>query len=482
MRERLLISLLFAALFGVRLIVSFSSPEFSPDAYFHIRMIEYIADHGVPMTYDSLSYGGRALQFSPLFHYVLAIFSWFLPLDVVLRFFPQLFISSLTLIVFIITHKLTQNGSASLFSASLAAVVPVFFRDFYSLSPLSLTLPLIFLSLYVFLHIEKKLYDLHFILLVAAASLTHPLSIVLVIALLGYLLICTLEKMELARSEIELLLFSTFLFIWIQFLLYKKPLLLVGIGGLIATYSTLPVPDIFLSLGIIPMIGGILCMYKYLFRSKIKELTMYIALSIGVALLLAVRLLPAEPGFMFLGISLSILTGQSFVFVQRYIHKTRLAHYSSISVALLFLLLIPLMVLPAITYMRDAPLLDENVALALEWIHQNTPAESTVLAPIEFGHAITSIAQRSNVADTNLLLAPSRSGDVQRLYGTPLPTEAVKLFTTLSIDYIVVSGEYELATSLECLRLVFPFDVRVSTLLLPDDVRIYHSLCKLEVI
>lgn len=469
-RESILISLLFAALLAVRLYLSFSSAQFSPDAYFHIRMIEYIAEKGVPMTYDALSYGGRALQFSPLFHYLLALLSWVLPPDIVLHFFPQIFISSLTLIVFIIVHKLTDNFKASFFSAALTTVLPVFFRDFYSLSPLTLLFPLIFLTLYVFLHIEKKLYDLHFIIVVTAASLTHPLSFVLVIAMLGYLLICKLEKIELAKSELELLLFSTFLFIWIQFLLYKKSLLLVGLDGLISTYSLLNFSDIFLSIGIIPLVGGVLCVYKYLFRAKIKELYMYIALSICVALALVSHIIPTVPGFMLLGISFSILSGPSYIFVQRYINKTRIGNYSSLLYPLLFIILIPLMVVPSISYVREAPILDSDVAAALQWVKENTPADSTVLGPLEFGHAITSIAQRKNVADTNWLLAPEQSEVIAHMYTTPFPTESVQLFTTFSVDYVLVLPNFELASQPDCLRNVYT-----------SKVRVYHSLCKIEV-
>src|SRR3989344_5663642 len=140
-REWLVIGGLFVVLFAVRLFLS--AGEFTPDAYFHIRMVEHIAQTGVPMTYDPLSYGGRALQFSPLFHYLLAVFSWVIPLDIVVHVLPQLFVSLLSLLIYIIVKKITENTSASSFSAVLAAVIPAFFAEtLFSVSPLTLALPL----------------------------------------------------------------------------------------------------------------------------------------------------------------------------------------------------------------------------------------------------------------------------------------------------------------------------------------------------
>jgi len=481
-REWLVMGGLFVVLFAVRLFLS--AGEFTPDAYFHIRMVEHIAQTGVPMTYDPLSYGGRVLQFSPLFHYLLAVFSWVIPLDIVVHVLPQLFVSLLSLLIYIIVKKITENTSASSFSAVLAAVIPAFFAEtLFSVSPLTLALPLVFLTLYFFLYIEKNLYDLHFILVIIALSLVHPSSIVLVIALIGYLLITKLEKLELEKSELELILFSTFLFLWIQFIIYKKSFLTMGFARLVQ--QNIPAAlaaevfslssGAFLQIGILPLIGGILCMYKYLLRMKNKALYMYIALSIGVALLVFFKLLPPAHGFMYLGISLSILSGPAYVFIIRYLNKTRVSRYTNLFVTFLFILVIPMMILPSIMLVRSTPVLSQDMDDALRWIAVHTSDDSVVLAPIELGYAVEALAQRRTVADTNFLLIENADvvlADITRIYKTPLPTEAVKLFTTYAVDYIVIiPGNEPSYLNEPCLREVYK----------NNAARIYHSACRLSV-
>jgi hypothetical protein len=147
---------IFLVTLTVRLFLAFSIPNFTYDSYFHIRHVEHVTEHGLPLYEDPLSYGGRELVFLPFFHYFAAFFDLFLPIELVAKILPNLLFASLTIIVYLISrHKLTNSGP--LFSAFIAGSLPILYST-NRFSPESLFLPLIFLSIYAFMNIEKKNY------------------------------------------------------------------------------------------------------------------------------------------------------------------------------------------------------------------------------------------------------------------------------------------------------------------------------------
>ena len=72
---------------------------------------------------DSLSYGGRTFLFIPVFHYILAIFSSTLTVGIALKLIPNLFASSIVLIVYLITKKITKNDQISLITSFVSAFI-----------------------------------------------------------------------------------------------------------------------------------------------------------------------------------------------------------------------------------------------------------------------------------------------------------------------------------------------------------------------
>jgi len=492
-RSRNILIALFAVVASLRIFLSFSVPHFSPDAYFHIRMIEHIAAHGTPLILDSFIHGGRVLLFSPLYHYLMAGLSYLLPLNFVLKVVPQLFMSTLPVLVYFIVHHVTKRSDASFFSAFVAAFVPVLFTEtLYTVSPLTLTLPLLLVTLYLFLHIEKKLYDLHFILIVLALSLLHPSSIFLVGGLLGFLIIGRLEGITLEKREFELISFSVFLFLWVQFLLYKQGFLVHGFTGLLrqnipdnlvtAAYSSLSFSGALVQIGVLPLIGGVYCMYKYLFKVKNKYIYMYISLAVTIALLTWLRLVNPLVGFAYLGMSLSILSGPAYVLFYRYIKKMRIARYSTAVNVSLFLLIIPLMVIPSVYFAsaeRGDTVTDEMMD-ALMWLRDKTADDSVVVGLAEEGHVITAVAQRQVVLDNYFLLvndAAQRLTHIERIMESGFPIEVTKLLTLYDVGYVVLSPDAQLRYGVSnvfettpCLRLVYD-----------TNVLIYESSCTLRV-
>ena len=155
-KERWLLFLIFMIVLGSRLYFVLQTPYFNDDGYLNYRLVEHISQTGKPLIYDPLSYNGRDLVYSPVFHYILAIFNLFLPLDIVFKIIPSIFISLLVFVVYRLAYLLVEDRNLSIFASLLSGFVPiVFVGTLNKISVYTLVLPLVFYLLYRFL--RKKL-------------------------------------------------------------------------------------------------------------------------------------------------------------------------------------------------------------------------------------------------------------------------------------------------------------------------------------
>lgn len=492
-KEVVFVIMLFLAVLGLRLYFAFQSPHFSYDSYFHLRIIEQIAENGHLLTSDSLSYGGRTIIVLPLFYYILGLLGWVFPLPLVTKVVPHVFLSLLPVIIFFIVRKITTQIGAAFFSAVISAFVPVLFADtLYSLSPTMLVLPFVFLTLFLFLHIDEKSSVVFFVILVTALSLLHPSSALLITGLIGYLVVSRLEKFRLEKTELELIFFTTFVFLWLLFIFYKRAFLFHGLTliqqnipiEIVSRYFThISFTSALVQIGIIPLVGGIFTIYKYLFNMKNKPLYMYISLGISVTILLWFRLLQPTLGFVYLSVCLCILSGPAYVSVVRYFRKTRISSLSPFFIGIIWLLIVPIMMVPTIYLSEQKEGISAPVFDALLWLRENTSADSVVLGAPHEGHAIAAIAGRKNVMDDYFLLigdADERLVDVKRAFITPFATEAAKIFEKYDVDYVLVSRDTRAVYSIsslaykdeECIREVYN----------KDGTTIFHTRCRITVV
>lgn len=492
--EVVLLVLLFVIPLAARLYFVSSTEYFSPDAYFPIRLTEHIAEHGIPLHDDALSYGGRTLLVPPLFPYLLAFFSFIFPASFVFKVVPQLFISLLPIVIFFIVQRVTARSDAAFFSAVLSAFIPIIFsKTLFSVTPLALALPLTFFALLLFISPPRKTTLVLFIISVVALSLLHPSSIFLVTGLLGYLILSRIESIHLEKSELELIFFSTFISLWIQFLLYEKAFLMHGFAlvrqnippAILSTYFTdVSLFSALIQIGVIPLVGGILCVYKYILKIKNKYIYMYIAQAISLIIFIWLRFIPPPLGFMYLGVCLCILSGPSYISFVSYVKKTRFLHASSLALCGIILLIVLSLVVPSMYFARterDATV-SPSLYMAMLWLNNRTQSGSTILAAAPEGHLIAAVAERKNVLDDYFILAPhsdERLVDVGRMFTSLFPTEAVALFEKYSVDYILITnttmtlyGVRDLPyRDASCLSRVYD----------RGDVRIYRSRCDIEV-
>jgi len=490
---RLILISIFLVTLIMRLYFSFQTTYFSEDqSYFLIRQAEYITENSVPMFYDSLSYGGRLTISTPLYYYVLAFFNLFLPITLVGKLIPNIFAASLVFIVYLLSKQISKNEEAALFTAFISGFIPIFLKiTINNISLFSLVIPLTFLTLYFFIKSrENKNYIVFYLLSFLALCLTHSSTFLFIVALMLYLFLSWLEKQKITKAEVEITIFSLFFLLWSQFLIYKNAFLEEGPGII---WQNIPSPILsqyfakfnllsaIVSIGLIPFLFGIYIIYRYLFKTKNKEVLLFASFALSVFLLLWLRLIEINIGLAFLGIVLVILFSYSYKLLFLYTEKTRFSK-KLVFFVLVFIFIIA-SIIPSFEVSRKTiseAYTDDEIS-AFEWLRNNTPVDSTVVATVREGGLINYVAERRNVIDSNFLFAKNaerRLEDVKLIYTTFLETDAITHLNKYNISYIVLSDR---ARELYDIRaLSYTSDTNCFELVYNKRTRIYKSICKKE--
>jgi hypothetical protein len=182
-------------------------------------------------------------------------------------------------------------------------------------------------------------------------------------------------------------------------------------------------------------------------------------------ILLWLNLVEFYLGLMILGVLLVILLADGFSEFQTFFAKTKFAHLQKILTPLFVMIIIASLVVPSIFAMRQevSSTITYDDVSAFIWLRDNADSADVVLAPVEMGHYITSIAGTKNVIDTYFVLhedAEERYTDVERAYQSVLETEIVGIFDKYSASFVLVPMGTHFARS-ECFIEVFDSTIRV---------------------
>ena len=446
------------------------------DAYFHIRQIEQIENGN--FFQDDLSYGGRNIVYLPLFHIIIASLSNIIPLNVLIAIIPNLFASLIVFVIYFLAKDLTQDENASLFSAFIAGFVPIFFYDtLTSVSPLSLFVPLLFLQIYFFLNLSKVnivLFGINSFIL----SLIHPGALVLVFAFFIYLVLCRIEGFQFDKKRTELGLFYTLVTISILSVFFKDAFKEHGFNVI---YQNLPfelvsnffqnigVGDAIAGMGIVSLLIGIFICYWSVFKDTKQNYYFLLSLALATGFLLWFKLMPLNLGLSIMGILFVVYFAIFYKLFFDFISQTKLAHYKIMVFFILLFFFVLSSLIPAFAFNQTRA--SEAEVGVMNWISYNTLNNSTVLAPLKYGHMISSQAKRKNVLDSNFVLASSteeRFKDVNDFYSTSSSVDAVKVLNKYGVDFIFAEDNLKFEL-LSCFKLVYD-----------RNIQIYESNCFIE--
>jgi hypothetical protein len=383
-----------------------------------LRQVEHYRDSGRFLTYDPLSFAGSQKVISPAYYVLLGWLSRFLGEEWLLKVLPNLLAVSLIPLIFLIAMRITKIRTAALTASFVAAFVPVLFeKTFNSLTTLALALPLLFAALYIFLNIRKRNMIYYYIIVLVILCLTSPLVFFLIFAYLLYFLMIKVENIQAIKQEKEVFIFTFFLTLWTQFIIYKKAFITLGPmivwqnipwSILNQYFQRVSIIDMMYQVGPVPLLFGFYIIYRFAFREKDRGVYLFISFAFLSILLLTLRLLSPPVGLMILGLVMAILLGKYIEILLRYMEYTKFARWKRAILLVVLVLIILTSVIPSVSYalFLSKTKIQPYESDALKFIRENTPQDAVILASPEEGPLITYFANRSNVVDLDFLLVP----------------------------------------------------------------------------
>ncbi|MEK6907057.1 MAG: hypothetical protein AABW45_00875 [Nanoarchaeota archaeon] len=433
-----------------RLYFTFSTQSFSSDeSYYHSRLINHIIENKLPMFYDKLSYGGHEIfYFYPqLFHVLLALFS-FIPLY--LKIIPALMASSIVVIIYLIAKKITNDNTSSLLTAFLAAFIPIEIRDSVNqISIYSFVIPIILILYLCLMNLENKKYFNLFLILSFLLPFIHASSFLFIFSLIFYLILSNTESLFISKYKKETIIFSFFLILLINFLLYRNLFLQYGFNiiwqnipdSLFNVYfKNLNILEGIYLISALPIILGSLGIFFGLFREKNDSIILLTAAILATSLLLSLRILNIQTGVLFLGIFLILISSLTISKIYAYLSLTKFSYLKKYVTLFIVLLIIILSVIPSYLEASSLKNYDSQIK-SFQWIKDNIEEDATILVPLELGNTLTAIAERKNIIDSNFLLsrnAEERFEDVNVVYSGISKIKALEALRKYNSKYIFI--------------------------------------------
>ncbi len=451
--DYIILIFLFLSVLGFRLYFTFKYSNFNTDeAYFHLRQIEYFSENYRLLIYDELSYGGRNIFYPPLFPILMALISF--GSMFMLKLIPEIFLSLTVFIVYKIAKEISGNSYAALLAAAFASFIPILFTEtLNNLSVYSFVIPLLLLMLYSLFNLEDKKYFWCFILSSFLLPLIHPSALIFVITVVFYFFLIAGGALTAAKIKKEAVIFSVLLIILFEFIIYKKAFMEFGANilkenipsNILAdSFRQLTPVDILISVGILPLILGSVGIYICFVLEKRKIAYMFGAFTLSILLLIVFRLLTITIGLMFLGIALSIFTAPAVARLFTYLSKLKFNYLHYVIIILLLVSLFVSSILPSYLAAKESAVIDNIKIKEVEWLGRNTNPDDIILANVDEGNLIASIAKRKTIVDTNFLFAPDpvqRLEDIKVVYTTISEAIALNILKKYDVDVIYLSDD-----------------------------------------
>ncbi len=297
------------------------------------------------------------------------------------------------------------------------------------------------------MNLENKKYFSLFLVFAFLIPLIHPSSLLFIFSLLFYLILSNTESLFISRYKKEAIIFSFFLVLLINFLLYKTLFLQHGLNiiwqnipdSLFATYfKNLNVLEGIYLIGALPIILGSLGIFFGLFKEKKDSIILLTAAILATLFLVSIKVLSIQIGFLFLSVFLVTISSLTISKIYTYLSLTKFSSFKKYVTYLIIILIIGLAFIPSYFVAKSLPNYDHQVD-SFKWIKENTPLTATIVVPLELGNVLTAISDRKNIIDDNFLVsrnAEERFNDVNEIYNTALEIKALEALNKYDANYI----------------------------------------------
>ncbi len=473
MRARYLLVAIMLGAFLFRLILAAQSPTLSYDAYPTIRQIEHIQETGMPLFEDSLSFGGRFHIVLPVFPYLMAFSTLFMPENIAYVIIPNLLAVALHGAIFWMVYELTNHKGIGLLAALASVFIPTYVSStLLTVSSLSLAIPLLIILCTLFLKLRKS-REKRMVLLLTYIVLcfTHSLALLCIPFFILTVVLATIKGSKDTVTQREFALFAVLFATWLYVILYKRSLATIGfetlrgnvpptvVAGVYGNISILPIAT---AIGIIPFGLALYAAYREGAGEHI-GIQAVLALALSTVCAMALKLLPLTTGIALFSVVCIILAGIGLQHTATYMRGFRSPWLSRITYTLLGLLFIGTSILPSVAGGLSATqgTVDEGVINAGLWLKENSPSDSLILAQPQRGAAIAYYAQRPVYIDTDYqgrTDAEERFSNAQAILTSAQPSVLAR---EEKIDYIISDEPIHDA----CLNMVYGRDVIITKVL-----------------
>ena len=385
----------------------------------------------------------------------MGFFVKFIGLNFAFKLIPEILISLLVIVVFLIAKEISKNSNAALISALISGFIPLLFRETLNkVNIYSLFLPIMFYMLYCFIKInDGNRYIIQFVILSILLPLVDPSSMIMLVTLLLYAILLVSESIKIINIRKETIFFSSFVIIIANFIIFRDVFYKYGIEVLKSTipksiyeslYREISLLALIYFLGILTLLLGIIGVYHGLFKERRISTFLISSLMLSVLLITITKFIDFANGLLFIGISLAILSSLAISKFFNYLELTKFNHTRKLFYVILISLILIFSVYPSIK------IADTNMKMslsqydfdALKFLKENTPEDSVVASRYNEGNLITSIANRKNVIDSYFLLTDNvedKFKEINTLYSTPFIATSKEVIRNENINYIYLS-------------------------------------------
>jgi hypothetical protein len=444
----LILIILLAGLFWVRMELSTSTTSLSYDSYLTVRAVEHIQETGAPLRADPLSITGTQRITNPIFDYVLAGLIFISPM--IYKILPNLFMILALVPLYFLALRFSQSKPASLIAVILAGTGPIVFSNYLNTPSEVPIAAFLLLSILAMLHDP----DQHlFAIIISAIILTFvsPLIFVLALSLLGIMILLRVEGFGLDERVGELFFFTLLLSVWFYVIIYKQALFSQGLNVVwqnlptdlaSITFGNFSLLTALYGLGVITFLLGAFGVYHALFETREKASYSIVAAILAVVVALTFRVITVNIGLILLTFFLAIMAGYGLLISVRYLSMTKMPWIVYPLGVIVVIFFIFTAILPALVNARlamgESPT-EEDIA-AFTALRLRLPETAILLVPIKEAAAIQYYSKHITVTDSDFLMVNNGDElvrDIDAVYTSRFSTAVIGKASKLGFTHIL---------------------------------------------
>lgn len=443
----ILIILIFI-LIVVKTFLTFQSSFLDNSSYFHLTNANsIISDSKIVLNYSFED--DVAL---PILDYILAFFGLFCNLEIIAKLLSIIISSSIVLMVFFIVDEIIKNKKIAVISTLFASFIPVLFIKFTNrFSNIEFSILIFLLTILFFIKsMNATKFIKFFIIFLIFLIILTPLSLVFIGIFILYFLMLKSERMRIRLSEIETFMFSLILGGWLYILIYKDLILndnflLFSKNIILNSFKLSSITEIISSIGIIPVILGVIGIYLVLQKKNSREIIFISSFIILLIVFTVLKLINQYFGLIMTSLGLIIISGFTINEFEKFISISKLKKILSFFYIFIILIFIITSVVPSFIggALKSQDVMTENDFEVLNWIKSNTPEDSIIFSLNDESYLISYFSNRKTIFNNDAFNSDliDKVKDSEKVYSLSMNTETLRILSYYNSNYIFISSK-----------------------------------------